>query len=57
MVKQNRQIKTSAEQDVMTGWRHYLCYLTKPGVKAGIKRGARRRERREAKIEIHKGDQ
>jgi hypothetical protein len=50
-MRQHRQIKHSDEQDVFTSWRHYLCYLTKAGVKANVKRNARRRERREGKIE------
>ena len=50
-----RMAKTDAEQDVVTAWRHKLCYLTRAGVAAGIKRQMRRRERREGRAEARRG--
>lgn len=52
-----RIAKTAAEQDVVTGWRRYLCYMQHAGVVSGIKRQMRRRERREAKHEIRRGSE
>lgn len=37
------------EQDVVTGWRRYLCYMQRAGVTSGIKRRMRRRERHDAR--------
>lgn len=39
------------EQDVITGWRRYLCRLDRPGVTSRIKRQMRARERRTRKQE------
>lgn len=49
-----RLVKTAAEYDVISSWRHLYCYLDRPGVTAKIKRQMRRRERREAKREIRR---
>jgi hypothetical protein len=50
-----RMVKSAAEQDVFTDWRHLYAYLERPGVKSGVKRQARRRERREGKLDICRG--
>lgn len=39
-------MKSGAEYDCFTRWRHYYTYLTRPGVKKSIKRGYTKRERR-----------
>ena len=41
-----RPIKGFDEQDALSGWRHVLAYVQKPGVRAKVKRRYRRRERR-----------
>jgi hypothetical protein len=46
-----RPIKGFEEQDALTGWRHVLSYVQKPGVRAAIKRRYRRKERRAGKQE------
>lgn len=47
-----RPTKNAAEHDVTTGWRHVLCYMSRPGVTSSIKRGMRRRERHNAKLAL-----
>lgn len=47
-----RIIKTGDEQDAYTGFRKYLCYMSRPGVVKGIKKRTNRRERREGLLEI-----
>lgn len=37
------------EQDVVTGFRRYLCYMQRAGVTSRIKRRMRRRERHDAR--------
>ena len=51
---EHRATRSMTETDVFTGWRHYLAYLHRPGVKSAVKRGARRRERREGKHAIRR---
>ena len=46
---QKRIVKSNDEEDVMTGWRHVMCWTQRAGAKAGVKRRARRRERHSAK--------
>jgi hypothetical protein len=50
-----RRIKWWAEEDVHTGWRHYMTYYTKAGRAKAVKRRTNRRERREGKRDIDKG--
>lgn len=40
------------EQDVMSKWRHYLCWTQRAGATAGVKRRYRRRERAVAKRQL-----
>lgn len=49
-----RKAVKSDEYDVVTGWRHYLCYMQRAGVVSKIKRRMRRRERHDAKRDIQK---
>jgi hypothetical protein len=49
-----RQTKSADEWDIVSGWRHVLCYTQRAGVTSSIKRRMRRRERHEAKHEILK---
>lgn len=44
-----RPPRDGAEQDALTGWRHFYAYLRRAGVRAEVKRRVRRRERHEAK--------
>lgn len=44
-------MRSFAEEDAFTRWRHVLSYVQRPGVRAKIKRAYRRRERREGKRE------
>lgn len=48
------QAKTWAEYDVVTAWRHYLCYMKRGS--GTIKRLARRRERRAARQQLRSDD-
>jgi hypothetical protein len=50
-----RKIRSPAEEDVFTGWRHVLAYVQRAGVRAKVKRQARRRERREGRKEARSG--
>jgi len=43
--------KGGLEGDVFTGWRKWLCYLTKPGICKKAKRSYNRRLRRTMKRE------
>ena len=44
-----QKLKKGDEWDAVTEWRHFYCYLQRPGVRAAIKRRLRRRLRREGK--------
>lgn len=48
-------MKSSAEYDALTPWRHVIIYVQKAGVKASIRTGFNRRERRLAKDDIRRG--
>jgi hypothetical protein len=50
-VNAGRKAVKADEQDVVTGWRRYICYMDRAGVTSRIKRRMRRRERREGKME------
>lgn len=41
-----------AEWDAFTGWRHYLCYLRRAGVRKSIKQDSHRIDRRAKKQEL-----
>ncbi len=47
MMGTRQKIKTGAEQDLLTGWRHLLCYMRKARVKRSIKKQMARRRRHE----------
>jgi hypothetical protein len=50
-----RPVRSPVEDDVVTGWRHVMCYVQRAGVRSGVKRAVRRRERRAARTAIRKG--
>jgi hypothetical protein len=54
-MKRRIPMKSSAEYDALTSWRHVLIYVQRAGVKASIRTGFNRRERRTAKDDIRKG--
>jgi hypothetical protein len=43
------KMKGGAEHDCFSSWKHWLCYMHRPGVKKSIKRGYKRRERKALK--------
>jgi len=43
------KLKGGAEFDVVSKWRHYLCYLSRPGVVKSIKRQMNKRHRKNVK--------
>lgn len=47
-------LKKWDEHDAVTGWRHVLCYIQRPGVWSKLKRQVRRRERRMARQQLTK---
>lgn len=49
MMGHREKLKTGAEWDVTTGWRHVLCWCYRPRAKHSVKRQMSRRARREAK--------
>lgn len=51
-----RPAKHSDEDDVVTGWRHYVSYMQRAGITSAIKTRMRRRERREAKKGLKRGE-
>lgn len=57
MMGRRQKLKTSAEVDVVYGWRRYYCYLGKSGVAKAIKRAMNKRERREAKEALREADE
>lgn len=52
----HKQKLTPEGWDAVSGWRHVLCYLQRPGVRAGIKKRLRRAERRQVRDSIRKGE-
>lgn len=38
-------MNSAAENDALTGWRRFYCYLQRAGATSSIKRAYRRRER------------
>lgn len=53
MSKGRRQeTKKAAEWDLMTNWRHFLCYMHRAGVKKSIKRQMNKRWRQELKQDL-----
>jgi hypothetical protein len=50
------KLKNGDEWDVVSSWRHFYCYLDRPGVTSNIKRQIRRRDRHNAKDQIRKED-
>lgn len=52
MMGHKQKIKTAAEYDLLSGWRHVMCYMKRPRVKHNIKKQLARRQRREDKREI-----
>jgi hypothetical protein len=49
-----QKLKMGAEWDVVTSWRHHLCYLcNRAGATSSIKRQMRRRARRERKAAVN----
>lgn len=49
-----RRAVKADEQDVVTGWRRYLCCMQRAGVTDAIKRRMRRRERHQARRRIRR---
>lgn len=49
-----QKLKSGAEWDLLSGWRHLLCYIMRPGVKKKIKKGLNRRSRHEARADLRK---
>lgn len=47
-----RLVKSWTEQDAYTAWRHYYCYLSRPGAVKGIKRMTHKRERQDKRREL-----
>jgi len=47
-----QKLKNGGEFDVVSKWRHVLCYLQRPKVCKKIKRQMNKRFRREAKKEL-----
>lgn len=52
MTMGRRPTKHSDENDVVTGWRYYICYMQRAGVVSKIKKRMRRRSRRATKMEL-----
>lgn len=50
-----RKVITAEEYDVVSRWRHLLCFTQRAGVTSRIKRQIRRRERHEARAEVARG--
>lgn len=44
------------EYDVVSKWRHVMCWCHKPGAKSRVKRKIRRRTRRQAKENLRNYD-
>lgn len=45
MMGNKQRVKSSAEWDLLTGWRHVMCYMQRAGVKKSIKNQMARRRR------------
>jgi hypothetical protein len=52
-----RPAKHSDEYDVVTGWRHFLCYMQRAGVTSAVKKRMNRRERRQSKRNLWYGEE
>lgn len=52
MMGHKEELKSGAEWDVTSKWRHYLCYCRNTRVTHKIKKQMSRRSRREAKKQI-----
>ncbi len=48
-------LKMADEWDLVTGWKHVMAYMHRPGVKHAIKTRLARRRRHEARHRIRKG--
>lgn len=52
----NRRIVHGIETDAYGPWRHYLCYMQRPGMRKWVKRMTHKRERREGRQEARQRD-
>ena len=52
MMGHSTKLKGGDEWDAFSGWRKYLCYLSRAGVVKRIKRGYNKRMRKQAKREL-----
>lgn len=51
MMGRRQRIKGGAEYDVLSGWRHVLCWCYRAGAKKSVKRQMNKRWRKEARHE------
>lgn len=56
MTGRRQKLKTGAEWDLVSGWRHFLCYMQRAGVKKKLKKQLNKRERQDAKREIERSE-
>ncbi len=52
MMGRKQKLNYGGEFDVVSKWRHILCYCHRPGVKKTIKQQMNRRDRRVTKREL-----
>lgn len=47
--------QSAREYDIVTGWRHVLCFTQRAGACSGVKKGMRRRERHDVRQKLRGG--